>query len=87
MNTLSSGYAASATRSMSSTTVKPGNDDSAAPKTHRMMAPPPASYVKAGDGDGGEQHGKMLYPYQATGEGEITVSEGQEFTVAEADGK
>lgn len=86
MNTLSSGYAASATRSMSSTTVKP-QDDSAAPKTHRMMAPPPASYVKAGDGDDGEQRGKMLYPYQATGDGEITVSEGQDFTVVEPDGK
>ncbi|KAM0719555.1 hypothetical protein Q7P37_003685 [Cladosporium fusiforme] len=84
MNTLSSGYAASATRSMSSTTVKP-QDDSAAPKTHRMMAPPPSSYVKAGDGDDGEQRGKMLYPYQATGDGEITVSEGQDFTVVEPD--
>lgn len=87
MNTLSSGYAASATRSMSSTTVKP-QDDSAAPKSHRMVAPPPASYIRPSDsGDDGEQRGKMLYPYQATGDGEISVSEGQEFTVAEADGK
>lgn len=86
MNTLSSGYAASANRSMSSTTVK--DDSSAAkPLTHRMVAPPPAAYIKGGDADGGEQRGKMLYPYSATGDGEITVSDGQEFVVLEADGK
>ncbi|KAL1591207.1 hypothetical protein WHR41_00248 [Cladosporium halotolerans] len=84
MNTLSSGYAASANRSMSSTTVK--DDSSAAkPLTHRMVAPPPAAYIKGGDADGGEQRGKMLYPYSATGDGEITVSDGQEFVVLEAD--
>lgn len=89
MNTLSSGYAASANRSMSGTTVRSPGDDSAAPKItgHRMVAPPPASYMKSGDADGGEQRGKMLYPYQANGEGEITVSDGQEFTVVESDGR
>jgi hypothetical protein len=44
------------------------------------------SYAK-GDADGGEPRGKMLYAYQATGEGEITVSDGQEFTLLDPDGK
>lgn len=89
MNTLSSGYAASANRSMSGATMRSPGDDAAAPSTttHRMVAPPPTSYVNAGNSDSGEQRGKMMYAYQATGEGEITVSEGQDFTVLEADGK
>jgi hypothetical protein len=82
MNTLSSGYAASANRSMSTATMRsPGEDG------HRMVAPPPMSHGRAGDSDGGEQRGKMLYAYQATGEGEITVSDGQEFTLLDPDGK
>lgn len=89
MNTLSSGYAASANRSMSGATMRSPGDDTAAPSTtrHRMVAPPPMSYINAGNSDSGEQRGKMLYAYQATGEGEITVTEGQDFTVLEADGK
>ena len=62
----------------------PGED--AGNNAHRMVAPPPMSYAK-GDADGGEQRGKMLYAYQATGEGEITVSDGQEFTLLDPDGK
>jgi hypothetical protein len=85
MNTLSSGYAASANRSMSTATMRsPGED--AGNNAHRMVAPPPMSYAK-GEADGGEQRGKMLYAYQATGEGEITVSDGQEFTLLDPDGK
>lgn len=89
MNTLSSGYAASANRSMSGATMRSPGDDHAAPSStgHRMVAPPPATHVRPGDTDGGEQRGKMLYAYQATGEGEITVSDGQDFAVLEADGK
>lgn len=94
MNTLSSGYAASATRSVSGTNVRSPTEDATpkptpAPGRHRVVAPPPAAYKTSedGDGDSDEQRGKMLYPYQANGEGEITVSEGQEFTVVEADGK
>jgi len=88
MNTLSSGYAASAHRSVSGTTIKsPSEDNVAAPKINarpRIMAPPPAAYAR-GDGADAEQHGKMLYAYQATGDGEITVSEGQAFTVDQPD--
>ena len=88
MNTLSSGYAASANRSMSGATMRsPGEDAPAPSTTHRMVAPPPMSYMNAGSSDSGEQRGKMLYAYQATGDGEISVSDGQEFTVIDADGK
>lgn len=87
MNTLSSGYAASANRSMSGATMRSPGDDAAAPSTtHRMVAPPPMSYINAGNSDSAEQRGKMLYAYQATGDGEISVSDGQEFTVVEPDG-
>lgn len=100
MNTLSSGYAASANRSVSGMTVKSTDDSSnttapspaakttSAPTRHRVVAPPPAQYIKS-NGDSGpapeEQRGKMLYAYQANGDGEITVSEGQDFTVVESD--
>lgn len=93
MNTLSSGYAASANRSVSGTAAKAGDDSSAAtaapakatsgPIRHRVMAPPPTSYVKSDGGD--EQKGKMLYAYHANGEGEISVADGQDFTVVEPD--
>ena len=93
MNTLSSGYAASAHRSVSGTNVRSPTEDATpkpipVPGRHRAIAPPPASFRSGedGEGDSGEQRGKMLYPYQASGDGEITVSEGQEFTVLEADG-
>lgn len=88
MNTLSSGYAASANRSMSGATMRSPGEDAAAPATtHRMVAPPPMSYINTGSANGGEQRGKMLYAYQATGDGEISVSDGQEFTVVDPDGK
>lgn len=99
MNTLSSGYAASANRSVSGT-VKSTDDAStttapsptskitSTPTRHRVMAPPPSTYVKP-NGDSApapeEQKGKMLYAYQANGDGEITILDGQDFTVVEPD--
>ncbi|KAL8697556.1 MAG: hypothetical protein Q9201_007066 [Fulgogasparrea decipioides] len=110
MNSLSSGYAASANRSVSgarprtpdedislhqksslSTTSKPS-----AARKNRIVAPPPAHYVSEtpANGPGGgdnvisrppEPHGKMLYAYQANGEGEVSVDEGQEVTIVEPD--
>ncbi|CAK4032079.1 related to actin polymerization Bzz1 [Lecanosticta acicola] len=98
MNTLSSGYAASANRSVSGMTAKSVDENgtaaprstaktTSAPAGHRVMAPPPTAYVKSNGSDAApeEQKGKMLYPYQANGEGEVTVSDGQEFTVVEPD--
>ena len=119
MNSLSSGYAASANRSVSGTGVRTPNDDSSpvdrtpsAPpaatkpntlRKNRVVAPPPAQYVSempANELNGGgatsllpssnpkssEARGKMLYPYQATGESELSVDEGQEVTIVEPDG-
>ena len=111
MNTLSSGYAASAQRSVSGTTVRssmaedgatttspttaaPSTASSQAPSAparRRIVAPPPTSYVNSptsstnGEPEDQQQRGKMLYPYQANGDGEITINEGQDFTLLEPD--
>lgn len=103
MNTLSSGYAASATRSVSGMTIRSSAEESSstAPTSHkvssstgsasrhRVMAPPPAAYIKPGDenGSGAIQKGRMLYAYQPSGggDGEISISEGEEFTLVEPD--
>lgn len=99
MNTLSSGYAASANRSVSGMTVRTSEETPTAappapaaiptsvPGRHRVMAPPPTQYVKPNENDmaSEEQTGKMLFTYEANGDGEVTVSEGVEFTVVEPD--
>ncbi|KAH9826035.1 protein BZZ1-like [Teratosphaeria destructans] len=94
MNTLSSGYAAAANRSVSGTTITtlPTTDTpSTAPRAStssarpRVMAPPPAAYIKNGDDTAPQQKGKMLFPYQASSDGEITISDGETFTVLEPD--
>jgi hypothetical protein len=98
MNTLSSGYAASAQRSVSNMTTKSSVDDGPAGAAGvptstgvarpRVMAPPPSSYRTNDDDsavDSTEPRGKMLYAYQAGGEGEISIADGQEFTLVEPD--
>ncbi|KAL8720552.1 MAG: hypothetical protein Q9225_002598 [Loekoesia sp. 1 TL-2023] len=110
MNSLSSGYVASANRSVSGAGTRTpdeehgpdrsvsssGTSKPPAARRNRIVAPPPAQYVSevpsSGSNGGGnvtsqpsEPHGKMLYPYQAGGEGEITVDEGQEVTILEPD--
>ncbi|OKL63368.1 hypothetical protein UA08_01758 [Talaromyces atroroseus] len=61
-------------------------------KRHRVLAPPPSQYVSGPPPAVGltpktsEPKGKMLYPYQASGDGEVTVNEGQDITVLEPDG-
>lgn len=114
MNSLSSGYAASAYRSVSGTGTRPTIEDSSQDRSstfqpatskpstlrkNRVVAPPPAQYVSEAPtngtsrGDAGamspssEQRGRMIYAYQANGEGEITVEEGKEVAVMEPDGK
>lgn len=108
MNSLSSGYAASANRSVSGsghmspteetpperpTALKPNMTGGTLWK-NRVVAPPPTSYVSELPGslpNGSstsvalEQKGKMLYAYDANGDGEITVAEGKEVVILEPD--
>lgn len=108
MNSLSSGYAASAARStsaLSSQTTDTGPTElpaatspikkTATLRKHRVVAPPPQQYVSSPPpvSNGGsapkssEPRGKMLYAYQASGEDEITVDDGQDIVILEPDGK
>lgn len=108
MNSLSSGYAISANRSVSALSARAAGDDdaSASPpaigkstttRKNRIVAPPPTQYVsdaaptelngasRPSTSHPAEPRGKMLYPYQAVGEGEVSVEEGQEVTIVEPD--
>ncbi|KAL8846819.1 MAG: hypothetical protein Q9221_008105 [Calogaya cf. arnoldii] len=110
MNSLSSGYAASANRSVSGAHMHPPEEDTGPDRTsslavaskapaarrNRIVAPPPTQYVSdvastGPSGSGGvtshpsEQHGKMMYSYQAQGDGELSVHEGQEVRIVEPD--
>ena len=106
-NSLSSGYAASAQRSiagpMSPTEETPpepaGRPQSivssgTAAKKHRVIAPPPAAYMSElpgstpnGSSGSTEQKGKLLYTFEAGGDGELSVSEGREVVIVEPDSK
>lgn len=110
MNSLSSGYAASAHRSVSGNGPRspaeetpPERNNSLKPnisapnmlRKNRVVAPPPAAYVSelpgsavpANGSHSNEQKGKMLYAYDANGDGEVTVAAGKDVTVLEPDGK
>jgi hypothetical protein len=69
-------------------------------RNRRVLAPPPTQYVSptsdpgetidlasGGSASANESRGKMMYPYSAGGEGEITVADGQEVVIVEPDGK
>ena len=109
MNSLSSGYAASAHRSVSGAGARTPAEDSrqetktasskpATVRKNRVVAPPPTQYVSelpANGFNGGssaplsksaEPRGKMVYPYEANGEGEISVDDGKEVAIVEPDG-
>ncbi|KAF2462164.1 hypothetical protein BDY21DRAFT_8336 [Lineolata rhizophorae] len=77
---------------MSAATPTPGASKPGTLRKNRIVAPPPAQYIKAppeppvadaADADG--QRAKMLYPYQASGEGEISVDDGRDVTILEPD--
>ena len=106
MNSLSSGYAASANRSVSGSGPRSPAEESppatnasksniSGPTTlrkNRVVAPPPSAYVSelpgsSVNGSGsGEQKGKMLYPYEKNGDGELTVGDGATVVILEPDG-
>lgn len=105
MNSLSSGYAASAHRSISGQVAnpRPAPEDAApelpgsrpAARKPRVVAPPPVAYISELPGStvhessahkSTEQKGKMLYGFDAGGEGEVSVPEGREVIILEPDG-
>lgn len=115
MNSLSSGYAASAGRSVSgaiprsASVASPTNDitpsplsaapsnattiappPASGPRRNRIVAPPPAAYVSVPPIDSPststQKRGRMLYPYEARDDGEVSVEEGKEVTILEGDG-
>ncbi|MCJ1313503.1 hypothetical protein MMC25_007182 [Agyrium rufum] len=99
MNSLSSGYAASAHRSVSGASKPPLDDNSAelkpamskiAPGRKRIVAPPPTQYISElpasnGGSTRSQPRAKVAYSYQASGDGEVTVDDGLEVTVVEPD--
>lgn len=111
MNSLSSGYAASAHRSVSGTgprspaeetppdrpsSLKPNISAPNMLRKNRVVAPPPSAYISelpgstpngSGAASSKEQRGKMLYGYDANGDGEVSVSQGKEVTILEPDGE
>lgn len=105
MNSLSSGYAASAHRSISGQVANPRSaPEDAAPelpgsrpaaRKPRLVAPPPPAFISELPGStvqetsvskSNEQKGKMLYTFEAGGEGEVSVPEGREVVILEPDG-
>ncbi|KAI1112198.1 hypothetical protein F5Y14DRAFT_280641 [Nemania sp. NC0429] len=104
MNSLSSGYAASAHRSISGQVAnpRPAPEDTPpelpgsrpAARKPRLVAPPPTAYISELPGSSpheaivsksNEQKGKMLYAFEAGGEGEVSVPEGREVIILEPD--
>ncbi|KIH88003.1 hypothetical protein SPBR_06710 [Sporothrix brasiliensis 5110] len=108
MNSLSSGYATSAHRSISGARSPTAGDDGSGPAElpansrsgppptgapRRVLAPPPAAYInelpgsvpEAPAGSGSQSKGKMLYAFEANGDGELTVGEGIDVVVIEPD--
>ncbi len=109
MDTLSSGYAASANRSVSgrlpneeastdgTSNPQPAAGKPPAARKNRVIAPPPTQYVSelptnpVGGGSSTTSHpseprGRLNYGYQATGDGEVSVEEGDEVVILEPDG-
>jgi len=115
MNSLSSGYAASASRSVSGVgsrlhVEETNHEPTSAPqpvaskpatlRKNRIVAPPPVQYVSEapsngiGSNAGGgslpsrpiEPRAKMLFSYEASGDGEVSVEEGTEVIIVEPDG-
>lgn len=102
MNSLSSGYAASTARSVSNV-GQPTPDTPAespltpaetkpAPAKTRALVPPPTALMGAPSTAetsprSREPRGRMLYPYQATGDDEVTVQGSDDVVIIEPDGK
>lgn len=101
MNSLSSGYATNVNQSVSNVTSQPASGaetpispvppvESKPAPVRRVLAPPPAAYISPPPEPApkpSEPRGRMLYPYQAQGEDEVSVQEGDSVVIVEPDGK
>ena len=76
--------------------ARSATSQTSAGRRNRVIAPPPTQYVSelpanevrtTATAGADAQRGKMSYAYQANGEGEITVDEGNDVVVIEPDGK
>lgn len=62
-------------------------------RKNRIMAPPPTAYITDGGasapngGEKEEKKGKMMYAFEASGDGELTVPEGRDVVLLEPDGE
>ncbi|KAM0555142.1 hypothetical protein ACHAPJ_006494 [Fusarium lateritium] len=59
-------------------------------RKNRIMAPPPAAYITdsgnaTNGGEKEEKKGRMLYSFEATGDGELTVHDGRDVILLEPD--
>jgi hypothetical protein len=96
MNSLSSGYAASAARSVSGAPRTPTEDapersgtirSSSMIHKNRVVAPPPSSYISEAPTNGSDEpRGKMMYAYEGNGADELSVAEGQDVVILGPDG-
>lgn len=65
----------------------------AAAKRNRVLAPPPSAYSTAppvsapAPSRTNDPRGRMIYAYQATGDDEVTVQDGDDVAIVEPDGK
>lgn len=88
MNTLSSGYAASAQRSVSGIVPQTTGDSTIGRSNtvvrNRVLAPPPDAYAN-GSSAQSEPRGKMLYSFAGSGGDELSIDEGDEFTILDPD--
>ena len=86
--------------SSTTSTQKTPSQQVNAPRRNRVMAPPPQQYVRGMPGpEAGSSSmamavpsepslsGKMLYAYQGVGPGELSVDEGRDVVILQADGQ
>lgn len=77
-----------APRASTSSVKAPGG----AARKNRVMAPPPAAYISNGanapaEPPRDEKKGKMLYTFEGSGDGELSVQEGRDIILIEPDGR
>ena len=93
MNTLSSDYTGSSIEPVPTPPSETKPTAATSSRRRSVLPPPPAHYVSPPPPTNGSANkpgtpkGKMLYSYQAGGDDEVTVREGDEVSIEEPDGK